>query len=137
MIWVLVSLAWAGERGRHGAHDVDGLPHCRDLDAAAAPASSAPSADVSTARWAARLALRTYQVAISPADGAGCSFYPSCSSYTIEAVRRNGVVLGSVMGTERIQSSHSGWDYPLCQAGGRAYLYDPVRANDEWLPRWR
>lgn len=56
------------------------------------PACSTPGAATRTERVglfvnAAWVFLRTYQVVVSPADGAGCGMYPSCSRYAMGAVR--------------------------------------------------
>jgi len=44
----------------------------------------------STARAAAHLAIRTYQVLISPLSGPSCRFYPSCSDYALGAFQKYG-----------------------------------------------
>ena len=90
---------------------------------------------VGTGRWTARLALRAYQALISPSDGRGCAFFPSCSTYTRQAVHRHGAVVGMVMGLERVQRNHDGWHYVPCRQGGYVLLQDPVSANDWWFRR--
>ena len=52
------------------------------------------------------LLLRGYKLAISPLLGQRCRFYPSCSSYTMEAVERFGVVRGGWLGVCRIARCH-------------------------------
>ncbi len=52
------------------------------------------------------LLLRGYKVAISPLLGQRCRFYPSCSSYTMEAIERFGVLRGSWLGAKRIGKCH-------------------------------
>lgn len=52
------------------------------------------------------LLLRGYKLAISPLLGQRCRFYPSCSSYTMEAVDRFGVVRGGWLGVCRIARCH-------------------------------
>jgi hypothetical protein len=42
-------------------------------------------------------AVRFYQVAISPADGASCGLYPTCSGYAMQCLRKHGAVVGFVM----------------------------------------
>ena len=86
----------------------------------------------SSSRWAAHVALRVYQRVISPADGAGCSFYPSCSHYARQAIATHGVPLGTVLATERIMRAHGGWGYPRCRSGEREYLYAPLEATTWW-----
>ena len=52
------------------------------------------------------LILRLYRVVISPIYGDVCRYYPSCSSYALQAIQRFGVVRGSWMGTRRIARCH-------------------------------
>ncbi len=61
--------------------------------------------------------LRGYQKAISPLLPADtCRFYPSCSSYAIEALERHGLVRGAALAVRRILKCH-----PLHPGG-----FDPV-----------
>jgi len=46
--------------------------------------------------------LRGYQKIISPSIGRHCRFYPTCSEYFIQSVRKKGVMKGSVSGLLRI-----------------------------------
>lgn len=50
--------------------------------------------------------VRLYQIAISPFLGNNCRFYPSCSSYMIEAIQLHGVFKGLYLGTRRILRCH-------------------------------
>ncbi len=50
--------------------------------------------------------VRTYQIAISPFLGNNCRFYPSCSSYMIEAIQVHGAIKGLYLGTRRILRCH-------------------------------
>lgn len=52
------------------------------------------------------LLVRLYQIAISPFLGNNCRFYPSCSSYMIEAIQVHGVLKGLYLGTRRILRCH-------------------------------
>ncbi|WP_043802849.1 membrane protein insertion efficiency factor YidD [Arenimonas malthae] len=52
------------------------------------------------------LLLRGYKLAISPLLGQRCRFYPSCSTYTMEAVERFGVLRGGWLGAKRIGRCH-------------------------------
>ena len=87
-----------------------------------------------------------YRFGISPADGASCSFSPTCSRYAFQAVRRKGIFLGAMMAAERILRDHNGPGYPVVRVGEFARRYDPLRANEfgfwpdwpwysEWPPR--
>jgi len=51
-------------------------------------------------------AIRAYQLMISPILGPSCRFYPTCSSYAIEAIREHGPIRGSWLGTKRIGRCH-------------------------------
>ncbi len=60
--------------------------------------------------------IRFYQGAISPFTPATCRYQPTCSSYSIEALQKHGLVLGGWLALKRICSCHP-W-------GGSGY--DPV-----------
>lgn len=62
------------------------------------------------------LLIRAYQLAISPMLGNRCRFYPSCSEYSMEALRRHGLVKGLWLSVRRVGRCHP-W-----HPGG----YDPV-----------
>ncbi len=77
--------------------------------------------------------VRVYQYLISPLLGPRCRFWPSCSSYTIEAIQVHGPIKGGWMALKRIVRCHPG------SAGGM----DPVpggrseklcREDDELAP---
>ncbi|MRJ47833.1 membrane protein insertion efficiency factor YidD [Fundicoccus ignavus] len=46
--------------------------------------------------------VRFYQKFISPAFPPSCRYYPSCSSYTLQAVEKHGALKGIIMGFVRI-----------------------------------
>jgi uncharacterized protein len=50
--------------------------------------------------------IRFYQRYISPALGANCRYYPTCSAYTLTAIERYGVMKGGWMGLKRIGRCH-------------------------------
>lgn len=58
--------------------------------------------------------IRLYQVTISPLIGPTCKYYPSCSHYGLEAVRRHGALRGTVLAGWRVLRcnpwSHGGVD---------------------------
>jgi uncharacterized protein len=60
--------------------------------------------------------IRMYQAFLSPLVGPCCRFYPTCSDYTIAAIRRYGPFRGLLMGLMRLLRCH-----PLHPGG-----YDPV-----------
>ena len=65
--------------------------------------------------------IRGYQVVLSPLVGPACRFYPSCSSYSIEAVGKHGCVRGLGLGVKRLLKCHpfhpGGFD-PVPERGG-------------------
>lgn len=64
--------------------------------------------------------IRGYQLLISPLLGPRCRFFPSCSSYAIEAIERHGVVRGGGLALKRISRCH-----PL-NPGGVDLVPDPL-----------
>ncbi|MDA8259583.1 MAG: membrane protein insertion efficiency factor YidD [Betaproteobacteria bacterium] len=62
------------------------------------------------------LLIRAYQLAVSPWLGNRCRFHPSCSEYSMEALRRHGLLRGLWLGARRVGRCHP-W-----HPGG----YDPV-----------
>ena len=60
--------------------------------------------------------VRLYQLLISPVLGRRCRFYPSCSVYFIESVRKYGAIRGTWRGIRRICRCHpwnpGGYDPP-------------------------
>lgn len=71
------------------------------------------------------LLIRFYQVFVSPLLGQHCRFYPSCSQYTLEAIREWGFIRGCVLGAKRISRCH-----PLNPGG-----IDPVPRNPQKIRR--
>jgi uncharacterized protein len=50
--------------------------------------------------------FRTWQLLVSPLYGQTCRFYPSCSAYGVEAVRRHGAVRGAWLTARRLLRCH-------------------------------
>ncbi|MBW8900752.1 MAG: membrane protein insertion efficiency factor YidD [Massilia sp.] len=50
--------------------------------------------------------LRGYQLLVSPMLGQNCRFYPSCSTYAIEAVEVHGAARGSWLALRRVCRCH-------------------------------
>ncbi|MDR2546774.1 MAG: membrane protein insertion efficiency factor YidD [Lachnospiraceae bacterium] len=67
-------------------------------------------------RKAVERVIRFYQLYISPYKTTKCPYYPSCSSYAIEAVNEHGVLKGGLMAVWRILRCN-----PFSKGG-----YDPV-----------
>jgi len=62
------------------------------------------------------LPIRFYQRVISPLFPPHCRFYPTCSSYAVEAIQKHGPIRGLWLALVRILKCH-----PLHPGG-----YDPV-----------
>jgi putative membrane protein insertion efficiency factor len=60
--------------------------------------------------------VKFYQVAISPYTPSSCRYSPTCSSYSLEALKKYGIFKGGWLAIKRIGSCHP-W-------GGSGY--DPV-----------
>ncbi|HBR11662.1 hypothetical protein SAMN05660493_02490 [Epilithonimonas bovis DSM 19482] len=60
--------------------------------------------------------IRFYQYCISPWLGKNCRYTPTCSHYTVEALKKHGLIKGGWLALKRISSCHP-W-------GGHGY--DPV-----------
>ncbi|RFU66298.1 membrane protein insertion efficiency factor YidD [Peribacillus glennii] len=50
--------------------------------------------------------IRFYQVAISPLKPPTCRFYPTCSHYGLEAIKRFGPITGTWLTIKRILKCH-------------------------------
>ncbi|WP_404312272.1 membrane protein insertion efficiency factor YidD [Agrococcus terreus] len=50
--------------------------------------------------------LVAYRAVISPLYGDVCRYYPSCSSYALQAIQQHGVIRGIWMGSRRILRCH-------------------------------
>jgi uncharacterized protein len=48
------------------------------------------------------LVIRLYQVTLGPLFGNCCRFYPSCSNYCIQAIRKHGCIVGLCLGAWRL-----------------------------------
>jgi putative membrane protein insertion efficiency factor len=62
------------------------------------------------------LLIKIYQLLISPLFPSSCRYTPTCSHYTLEALKKYGLLKGSWLGIKRISRCHP-W-------GGSGY--DPV-----------
>ena len=50
--------------------------------------------------------VRFYQYAISPFTPASCRHIPTCSEYTVQAIKRHGIVAGGALSASRIARCH-------------------------------
>jgi uncharacterized protein len=65
--------------------------------------------------------VRFYQLAISPLFPASCRYRPTCSEYTIQAIKEWGAFKGFILGMKRFGRCHP-W-------GG--YGFDPVPKKED------
>ncbi len=67
--------------------------------------------------------VQAYRVLLSPVLGANCRYFPSCSAYAVEALRRHGALRGGGLALRRCARCHpwggSGYDPVPPPAGGR------------------
>lgn len=66
------------------------------------------------------LPIRLYKNLISPVLPPSCRFYPTCSSYALEAVEKHGALKGGLLAAKRISRCH-----PFNPGG-----YDPVPGTE-------
>ena len=67
--------------------------------------------------------IKIYKFLISPLLGNSCRYMPSCSEYSIEALRTKGFLKGSYLSLKRILSCH-----PIKFLGG-GEGFDPVNKD--------
>ena len=95
--------------------------------------SEKSSPSLSPGQRAAQGVLRFFQKYISPVDGDRCPCYPTCSQYSVEAIRKHGVLMGLVITFDRlIHESDEIRQAPMIKVYGSYRFYDPVGNNDFW-----
>ena len=67
--------------------------------------------------------IKCYKFVISPLLGNSCRYMPTCSEYSIEALKTFGFIKGSFLSLKRILSCH-----PIRFLGG-GEGFDPVNKN--------
>ncbi|HPA73556.1 MAG TPA: membrane protein insertion efficiency factor YidD [Spirochaetota bacterium] len=60
--------------------------------------------------------IHLYKAALSPLLPPSCRFYPTCSEYAVEALKKHGLFFGVYLSVRRILRCN-----PFCRGG-----YDPV-----------
>ncbi|MGA1871338.1 MAG: membrane protein insertion efficiency factor YidD [bacterium] len=88
--------------------------------------------ETSVPKWVGERAIYLFQKYISSIDGRDCNFYPTCSEYGVQCVKKWGLLRGVVMTSGRLQRCHSctGTDQYPYQKKGR--LWDPPEENNFW-----
>ena len=81
-------------------------------------------------------AVRFFQRHISPVDGPRCPMFPTCSAYSLQALRRHGPLLGVFLTVDRLyrEGDPQEQQTPIIQYGYRRF-FDPLHANDFWLEK--
>jgi len=78
-----------------------------------------------------------YRDHISAVDGDRCPSIPSCSSYSVQAFRKHGFIMGWFMTVDRL--IHEGKEEekisPVVYSNGKWMIYDPIENNDFWWYR--
>ena len=60
--------------------------------------------------------IKLYKIILSPFFPPACRFYPTCSQYALEAIKKHGSLKGLYLTLRRLLRCH-----PLCEGG-----FDPV-----------
>jgi hypothetical protein len=80
---------------------------------------------------------RLYRNHITQIDGARCEHRPTCSRFSIQAIRKHGFLVGSLLSLDRLfRAGNSSVirELPIHKIeGGRPFFEDPVEANDFFL----
>jgi hypothetical protein len=75
-----------------------------------------------------------YRDNISPIKGYSCPSFPSCSTYSVQAMKKHGFFMGWMMTVDRM--IHEGKEEtrvsPLVYSEGKWKILDPVENNDFW-----
>ncbi len=69
--------------------------------------------------------IKIYKIFLSPLFPPCCRFYPSCSTYALEAIDRFGLLKGGLLSFWRLLRCH-----PFSEGG-----YDPVPPEFTWFRR--
>ena len=70
---------------------------------------------------------------ISAVDGDRCPSDPTCSSYSVQAFKKHGLVMGWLMTVDRLIHEADEWNFsPVKNRGGKGKIIDPVENNDYW-----
>tara|TARA_Y100000590_G_C14936681_1_gene719656 strand:+ start:8 stop:250 length:243 start_codon:yes stop_codon:yes gene_type:complete len=65
--------------------------------------------------------IKIYQIIFSPLFGSNCRYLPTCSEYTIESLKKFGILKGLFLSSKRILKCH-----PFGNKG-----FDPVPKNNK------
>lgn len=92
--------------------------------------ASSPAVPEEMGRACAYAWLKIYQDYLSVVIISHCPLYPSCSNYSIQAIRRYGSMKGIMMTADRlIHEWTEELEAPVIQVGGRTLCYDPIESG--------
>ena len=67
-------------------------------------------------------------------DEPSCTFQPTCSEYTRQAIAKHGLFLGLIMGVERVlRYHHDHVGHELIETKDGYKISDPLKYNDFWF----
>jgi len=70
---------------------------------------------------------------ISAVDGDRCPSEPTCSSYSVQAFKKHGLVMGWLMTVDRLIHEGDEWTVsPVKNRNGKGKIIDPIENNDFW-----
>ncbi len=126
---LMASYASAAEWGPWSSNDKAPVVGSKDT----VYAQTSPSAENPLSRFLIS-SVRFFQKRISPVDGDRCSMAPTCSHYSLQAIRKHGPLLGFMMSADRIVHEYEEQRFVPAIWDGRSYrFYDPVENNDFWF----
>ncbi len=104
------------------------VPWGKDADLCQPKPVETPLPPQSVVQKVARAMIRFHQEVISPADGPRSNYYPTSSSYTLQAIERYGFVDGFLLGCDRLmRENQEPWLYPtIINKEGCKVKFDPV-----------
>jgi len=77
--------------------------------------------------------VKIFSKYISRVDGDRCPMYPTCSSYSLQVIKKHGFFVGFMMTADRLIHESNEMDYvPLIKVGDKFRFYDPISNNDFW-----
>jgi hypothetical protein len=78
-------------------------------------------------------AIRTIYQSVSAVDGDRCHMFPTCSEYSIQAIKKHGFFVGFIMTFDRLIHENDELILsPVILSGAEYRIYDPVSNNDFW-----
>ena len=97
------------------------------------PIASGPDREAAVSKSIASSPIEFYRNFLSSHWGNSCSHYPSCSMYSLLAIKKHGWYLGLIMTFDRLQhESNEARFSPLIIIERTLKVYDPVENNDFW-----